>query len=221
MWNSKDWSYTFTQEWPVPGHWRHQVSYTLVGSHAGAMTGSGGGFGDSVVNYRYQLLGDGDSRIAFSPRLSFSVPTGDVTRGRGAGAPGLQINLPLSVALHRRFVTHVNAGSTLVRGAQDADGCHANTAGYSFGQSLVYLAHPRFNVLLEVVHSRYQSVVDEHRTSWSGTTYVSPGVRWAYNFANGLQIVPGVAVPLGVGASKGETGLFLYLSLEHPFAKAR
>ena len=35
MWNSKDWNYTFTQEWPAPGNWRHQLSYTLAGMHAG------------------------------------------------------------------------------------------------------------------------------------------------------------------------------------------
>ena len=29
--DSKDWNYTFTQEWPVPGDERHQLSYTLVG----------------------------------------------------------------------------------------------------------------------------------------------------------------------------------------------
>src|SRR4249920_3324386 len=36
MWNSKDWSYSFTQEWPGLRNWRHQFSYTFVGMHAGA-----------------------------------------------------------------------------------------------------------------------------------------------------------------------------------------
>jgi hypothetical protein len=48
---------------------------------------------------------------------------------------------------------------------------------------------------------------------------LSPGIRWAYNFKNGLQIVPGVAVPFGVGPSSGEKGVFLYLSFEHPYRK--
>jgi hypothetical protein len=30
FWSSKDWNYSFTQEWPVPGDERHQLSYTLV-----------------------------------------------------------------------------------------------------------------------------------------------------------------------------------------------
>jgi len=48
---------------------------------------------------------------------------------------------------------------------------------------------------------------------------LNPGIRWAYNFKNGLQIVPGIALPFGVGPSKGEKGIFLYLSLEHPYRK--
>jgi hypothetical protein len=33
----------------------------------------------------------------------------------------------------------------------------------------------------------------------------------------GLQIVPGIGVPIGIGTSNGTRQLFLYLSLEHPF----
>ncbi|HZK78257.1 MAG TPA: hypothetical protein VFC35_05065 [Gemmatimonadaceae bacterium] len=46
---------------------------------------------------------------------------------------------------------------------------------------------------------------------------ISPGVRAAFNFASGLQIVPGIAFPIGVGPSSGERGAFIYLSFEHPF----
>lgn len=45
--------------------------------------------------------------------------------------------------------------------------------------------------------------------------YISPGVRWAYNFRNGLQIVPGGGVPLGVGPTSGQMGVIVYLSFEH------
>jgi hypothetical protein len=41
-------------------------------------------------------------------------------------------------------------------------------------------------------------------------------VRWAHNFTNGLQIVPGVSVPMGAGPSAGERGVIFYLSFEHP-----
>ena len=221
MWNSRDWSYTFTQEWPEPHNWRHQFSYTLMGAHSGGFAGSGMGWGDTVLNYRYQLAGDGDTRFAFAPRFSVLLPTGDITRGRGSGAAGIQTNLPASIALHRRVVSHWNAGATLVPHAQNAGHERAATVGYTLGQSLVVLLNPRVNLLLETADSRFQYVEGAGRTAWSRTTYVSPGVRWAYNFKSGLQIVPGVAVPVGIGASAGERGLFLYLSFEHPYRAAR
>jgi hypothetical protein len=48
---------------------------------------------------------------------------------------------------------------------------------------------------------------------------MSPGARWAFNFTNGLQIVPGVAMPVGIGPGAGEKGVFVYLSFEHPFVR--
>lgn len=217
LWNSKDWSYTFTQEWPVPRNWRHQLSYTLAGMHSGAYPGSGAGVGDVLLNYRYQLLGDGESRVAFSPRLSVLLPAGNVVAGRGFGAAGIQTNLPWSVVLHKRLVTHWNAGATFIPHAQDDDHCRASAVGYTLAQSFVFVASPRVNFLVETADNRFQSVVGAGRTEWLRTTYVSPGIRWAYNLRSGMQIVPGVAMPIGVGASAGERGLFLYLSFEHPF----
>ena len=217
--DSKDWNYTFTQEWPAPGNERHQLSYTLVALHAGAFPGSGVGIGDVFLNYRYQLVGSGETRVAFSPRLSLVFPTGDSTVGRGSGGFGLQTNLPLSVVLGRKLVSHWNAGATFFPHAQDASGDRAATAGYNFGQSFIWLTNARFNVMLETVFARSQTVVSSDHTEWTSSLFLSPGVRWAYNFKNGLQIVPGIGVPLGVGPSAGEKGVLLYLSFEHPFRK--
>ncbi|MCU1232179.1 MAG: hypothetical protein JWP63_146 [Candidatus Solibacter sp.] len=219
LWNSKDWSYSFTQEWPLPGNWRHQFSYTLVGMHAGGYSGTGVGLGDAAFHYRYQLIGDGDSRFAFAPRMSLQVPLGSVEAGRGAGAVGVQTNLPFSVVLHRRLVAHWNGGSTWIPHAQDALGHRASSVGYSVGQGLVYLASPRVNLMLEMAAINFQTVTGDGGTEWSRVRYVSPGVRWAYNLKNGLQIVPGAAMPIGFAGSSGERGVFLYLSLEHPFGK--
>src|SRR5882672_12210441 len=79
FWDSKDWVYTFTQEWPVPGDERHQFSYTLALQHAGAFPGSGAGIGDVLLNYRYQLVGNGDTKLACSPRATLMFPTGEST----------------------------------------------------------------------------------------------------------------------------------------------
>ena len=219
FWNSKDWNYTFTQEWPVPGNERHQLSYTLVALHSEALPGSGVGIGDVFLNYRYQMVGSGDTRVAFSPRISLILPTGDSTQGRGIGSFGLQTSLPLSVVLSKRVVSHWNVGATFFPHAQDVSGDRAAAAGYNVGQSFIWLTRTRFNVMLETVFASSQTVVASDRTQWTNSLFLSPGIRWSYNFKNGLQIVPGIGVPLGVGPSSGEKAVFLYLSFEHPFRK--
>ena len=219
LWTRKDWAYTFTQEWPVPGDERHQVSYTLTFQHAGGLPGSGAGIGDVLLNYRYQLVGDSNSRVAFAPRLSLICPTGDASLGRSAGSVGLQTSLPMSVVVNRKLVTHWNLGATFLPNAQNTSGGRAFSAAYNLGQSIIWLARPRFNVMLETVFANSQSVVARDKTAWSRSLFLSPGIRWSYNFKNGLQIVPGVGVPMGVGPSYGEKGVFLYLSFEHPFRK--
>lgn len=221
MWDSHDWVYTFTQEWPVPGDARHQLSYTLAVQHAGDFTGSGAGISDVVLNYRYQLVGDGNARAAMAPRVSLLFPTGDVRRGRGEGGLGVQTEIPLSFVVVPKLVTHWNAGATFIPHAQDAIGDRAWSAGYNLGQSFIWLVHPRFNLMLETVFSSSEDVVAPDKTEWSRSLLLNPGFRWAYNFKNGLQIVPGIAVPIGIGPSAGEKGLFLYLSFEHPFRKLK
>jgi Putative MetA-pathway of phenol degradation len=219
LWNSKDWVYSFTQEWPVPGDARHQLSYTLQLQHAGAVPGSGTGIGDVLLNYRYQLVGNGQARLAVAPRLSVLFPTGDRREGRGFGGVGLQAEVPVSFLVTPKLATHWNAGATVIPNAKDAGQEQARSLGYNLGQSFIYLWKPRINLMLETVFSSSQAVVGHNRTEWSRQLLFNPGVRWAYNFKNGLQIVPGVGVPIGAGPSAGEKGVFLYLSFEHPFRK--
>ena len=211
-----DWAYSFTQEWPVPGI-RHQLSYTLNVLRPGAFSERNPGFGDIVLNYRYQLLGNGQARVAAAPRFSLIVPTGDSTVAHGNGATGYQTNIPMSVVLNRHFVTHWNAGTTFVPHARNSDGHRASIVSYNLGQSVIWQTTPRFNVMLETYFVRGQGIVAPGKTEWSSTLLLNPGIRWAYNFNNGLQIVPGIAMPIGVGPSAGQKGVFLYLSFEHPF----
>src|SRR4051794_3624833 len=108
-----DWLYTFTQEWPVPHNARHQLSYTLAVLRPGQV-GRGAGLGDTLLNYRYQLLGNGESKVAFAPRLSLIFATGDSRLARSFGGTGIQTSLPLSVVVNKKLVTHWNAGATFV-----------------------------------------------------------------------------------------------------------
>ena len=50
--------------------------------------------GGTRLNYRYQALGTGDTRVAFAPRLSLLLPTGNAVMGREFGGAGIQTNLP-------------------------------------------------------------------------------------------------------------------------------
>ena len=216
LWPSGDWIYTFTEEFPVRGQ-RHQLSYTLPVMNSGGTPGLTAGIGDLALNYRLQMVGSGTTRIAFAPRFTLIAPTGSVRMARGMGGYGFQTNLPLSVVLSKHFVTHWNAGATIIPRAKDALGAKARVTGFNLGQSVIWQVHPRFNVLLETLWTRTERVVGPNNTQHDDALFVSPGVRWAYNFENGLQIVPGIAMPIGAGPSVGDKGVLLYLSFEHPW----
>jgi Putative MetA-pathway of phenol degradation len=217
--NSRDWVYTQTDEWPVRTY-KHQVSVTLAATHAGSFAGSGAGWGDMAFNYRYQLVGSGETRVAVAPRLSALLPTGDHKFGRGSGGVGWQTNLPLSIQHSAHWVTHWNAGATWIPHALDQQRESATTTAVNLGQSIVWLARPRLNFLLETLWTSSEQVVGPRKAERSQDLYVSPGVRWAYNLSRGLQIVPGVAAPIGIGPCAGEKGVIFYLSFEHPFGLA-
>ena len=212
-----DWEYTFTQEWPLRGM-RHQLSYTLPLAHAGGETG----LGDVMVHYRQQWAGVGGGPLAITPRLSAVLPTGSVEKGMGVGGFGIEGALPVSVELVRgQLVAHTNAGVTYVPRAQDAVGNREATTSVFLAQSAVWLVRPMFNVLVEAVWTRDEFVAGANQTETAESAVISPGVRFGLNLPGELQVVPGIAVPIGVGPSSGERALFLYLSLEHPFTKRR
>ncbi len=206
------WAYTFTQEWPAPSV-KHQLSYTVPVLRS---RGSGTGVGDIALNYRFQALGVDEEPLWFAPRLSVYLPTGNEKKGYGAGGPSLEVMLPVSYALTSVFVTHWNAGATLTR-ANSGTGVRGTTRGLKAGASGIWLVAPNFNLMLESVVARTESL-DENGRRESATSYlISPGMRGALNFASGLQVVPGIAFPIGVGASRGQRDVFLYLSFEHSF----
>lgn len=207
------WSYTFTQEWPVRGQ-RSQFSYTIPVARVGDDMKETG-IGDVALNYRYQLVLNGP--VAMSPRFSLLLPSGDVDKGLGADAVGYQVNIPLSVEIGDKMVTHWNGGFTATPNAKAPDRTTADTLGYNLGGSAIFLAHPNFNVMMEAAYFSNESVIAASRTERDVTFLLNPGVRFAINFKSGLQIVPGIAVPFGIGPSWGDRGIFVYLSLEHPF----
>ena len=211
---TRAWAYSFTQEWPLFSK-QHQFSYVVPVVSGGP--GSGTGVGDVALNYRYQLVDGNPAGIHIAPRFSVLLATGDARQGRGAGGTGLQVNLPMSIEHSPRFVTHWNAGATLTPSAKNAVGDEATTRSVNLGGSIIWLARSTLNGMLEVVWARNEEVTGPGQRAPFRVFYVSPGVRGAINFASGLQIVPGIAVPIGVGPSSGDRQIFLYLSFEHPF----
>jgi hypothetical protein len=155
---------TFTNEFPMGGQ-KHQFSYTLSGLRVDGSSE----FGAALINYRYQLAGDGTAQLAISPRASLIVPSDDDLDW------GYELNVPVSYALNDRMVTHWNAGVT-----------SADNTVYFAGASVIAAVREKFHLMLE---TRWTDDVERF--------VVSPGVRWAWDLKNGFQIVPGIAVPIG------------------------
>ncbi len=207
---SKEWLYTFTHEMPFPNQ-THQLSYTVPLARV-----SGNefytGVADVALNYRYQMVND--EQWAVSPRLSLILPTGDYKKGLGQGALGYQVNLPVSWVMSDKWVSHWNAGGTYTPEAREATGIRADLSGYNYGGSIIYLQSENFNYMVEVVKSGAQSLASNGSKTWDTASFINPGFRAAINHASGWQTVYGVGFPIGIGPSKGDNGVLVYLSFE-------
>lgn len=208
--HDKTWLYTFTEEWPAPGQ-KHQISTTVP-----VMKIGNAGLGDIALNYRYQAVFT--DRAAFSPRASLILPSGDYKKGLGNGVVGYQCNLPFSFIVSQKLVTHYNLGTTYTPNAKVTENSTANLTNINYGASAIVLLSETFNFMFEVAgNTTYVKASSGTETTHS--LFINPGFRYAINCKSGLQIVPGVAFPIGLGSSKGEYGIFAYLSFEHPLWK--
>jgi hypothetical protein len=206
------WEYGFTQEWPVGGQ-RHQLSVTVPVINADDATG----VGDVAINYRYQLAFDDATGNALAPRLSVVLPTGDADQGRGTSSLGLQLNLPASWGLHRTLVTHWNLGGAWTPSARAVSGGRVATRDLTAAASVIWLVRRALNLMLEAAWAREELAVGADARVAEESAWLSPGVRAAIDVPGGLQIVPGVAFPIGIGPSDGERRVLVYLSFEHGF----
>lgn len=198
---------SFTQEWPAFGQ-MHQLSFTLPYLFEWSKSHNTKGIGDLLFNYRYQLMNEND--LAVAPRISIILPTGDVNKGYGNGVIGTQFNLAISKRFSNEFVTHYNAGCTILPNVQFTTS-KATITEYLVGASGIYLANKYFNVMVEVLYTSSGSTFGR-----TNELVVSPGMRWAIDIGD-LQIVPGLAFPFYFNSGREENGFFLYLSFEHPY----
>jgi hypothetical protein len=184
------WDASFTQEWPAPGM-AHQFSYTLPFARSGDATA---GFGDVLLNYRYQLREETKSGPAISPRLSLILPTGRADDGLGNDVVGLQVNLPASKQFGD-FYVHANAGFTWLPDVQRTP--HIAGSG-------IWRVAPMLNLMVEAVVEFDQSAT------------LSPGFRRGWNIGD-HQIVVGAAVPVTRENGMVTAAILAYFSYELPF----
>jgi hypothetical protein len=183
------WNANYTQEWPAPTM-KNQLSYSITV----ASTGTANGFGDSLINYRYQLREETAGGPAISPRLSVVLPTGREADGLGGGTVGLDMNLPISKQFGNLYV-HANAGYTWLPDVQRT----TRVAG-----SGIWRLTSMLNLMLEAVVAFDESVT------------VSPGFRRGWNLGE-KQIVIGAAVPITRADGRATAALLTYFSYELPF----
>ena len=210
-------SASFTQEWPVPGQ-KHQLSYTLLLVDVDQKSG----FGDMLINYRYQLMEEGPGRPACSPRASLILPTGNSDDGFGDGSVGVQVNVPFSKQTGDWY-WHWNVGLTWLERARatfhDGDLVIVRRDGLAspfFAGSAIYRLRPMVHLMLESVATSDQTI-EVNGTSRQGTFTLSPGVRGGWDIGD-KQVVLGLAVPI-TWAIGTDAGLFVYASYELPFRK--
>jgi len=206
------WNLSFTQEWPVFSQ-THQFSYTIPYSFIRVGGRSVNGVGDVLLNYRFQAYLNETNLMAFAPRASLVLPTGNRFRALGDNTWGAQFNLPFSTARGDDWFVHLNAGLTYLPAAASAQ--RRDLLSYEFGASAIYAMTRDFNVMLEWVGYWNQFGEAGRPLDREFVSLISPGVRRAFNFSNGSQLVLGVAAPIGLTGPSPDAGVFLYFSFEH------
>jgi DtxR family Mn-dependent transcriptional regulator len=213
-----EWFAAFTQEWPIASQ-RHQFSFVLpFASLDGAS-----GIGDVLLNYRYQFWTEEAGRPAFSPRVSFILPTGDNRRGFGDGSVGLQVNLPFSKQRDDLYF-HWNAGFTLLPGVpsdrfppliavSDVTLFTPAIAG-----SAIWRVRPMLNLMVESALNWPEELIAPGLTNRFTAFILSPGARGGWNVGE-HQMILGAAVPITWTAGTANAGVFFYLSYELPFRR--
>lgn len=208
------WTVAYTDEWPVISQ-AHQFSYTVPYAWLDDSDGGADGFGDVMLNYRYQALFESDATPAFAPRVSLILPTGDEKRGLGDGSTGYQINLPVSKIVTDRITLHGNAGLTSYF---DIDG--HQPVSFHAGGSIIYAATRDFNLMVEALHTWDETVDDAGALERDRAVTLSPGIRTAVNMPEG-QLVLGIAAPIEFSGGDRDYGVFFYGSFEHSFLAAQ
>jgi hypothetical protein len=217
----RGWGFIFVQEWPILSQ-DHQFSYVIPSYHVVENGDRQHGVGDILLNYRYQLLEEGDIKPALAPRFSLITPTGSRKRGTGNGVVGYDWNLPVSKKVTEDFAVHANFGLQYlpkVRAPLATGGLSRKHSllSYDVGASVNYAILPRLHLMLEWRGESEEDIEDDGKPQRAFKPVLSPGFRTAIVNQSNLQIVTGAAVPIGLNRKADNYGVFLYFSVEHNF----
>jgi len=187
-------AFELTQEWALrlrsgqaASSPKHQLGYTVP-----VYSDDRAGLGDATLNYRYQLLGGTESRVAIAPRVSLILPTRSARFGERSS--GLQVSLPLSASITSKLSTHTNIGGTWYRDRGERE--------INLGQSIALDVNDHLALAVEAAYTRCGG--GDH------LFVVRPGVQFSIDGPRGLGIAPGIAFPTS-------GGVLVYVALEHPF----
>lgn len=198
----------FTNEFPISSQ-THQFSYVLPYSVLRNDGQKVRGIGDVLLNYRYQALFESAVTPAFAPRFSFVLPTGNFRKGAGNGSFGVQGSLPFSKVVSDRVTLHANVGATSLF---HVSGRSPTT--FNIGDSAVYAITRDFNVLLEAVGERIETVNAVRGIDRQYGLTILPGARYAFNLPD-TQVVLDLGAPITFLRDKQTSyGAIVYLSIE-------
>ena len=204
----------FTQEWPI-GSQTHQFSYTIPYSFVNSNSDSANALDEVFLNYRVQILNETAQQPAVAPRFSLVLPTGDRRVSFGNDALGFQTNLPVSKIVSDRWTLHGNLGATVLPDVQGH-----TLVDYNLGGSAIYAVSRDLNLMLESVSYFTEQPNGRGATRRETAVILSPGVRYAWNFKSGTQVVAGLGAPIGLTSDTPDFGVFLYFSVEHFFVRS-
>ena len=210
--DDRTFDFVLTQEWPLFSQ-KHQFSYAVPYKYAKSGGQSEDGLGDILLNYRYQAYFDEGTLAAFAPRFSLVLPTGDSGKVFGDDTVGFQWNLPVSTAIGDRWFVHGNAGLTYLPDARSA--FKRDLVHFNLGASTIYAPSRNLHLMLEWVGFWNEGVDSFGLLNREFESVILPGIRRAFNYDNGSQLVLGLGVPVGLTRSAPDIGVFLYLSFEH------
>ncbi|MBI3797761.1 MAG: transporter [Deltaproteobacteria bacterium] len=224
--HQRGWNLNFTQEWPIFSE-RHQFSYSIPFSFIREGGVPQDGVGDILLNYRLQVLKESQRVPAFAPRFSLILPTGSRNKGTGNGVVGYQWNLPFSKVLAPRLAMHVNLGLTYLPGVRvpiepEPPSFHGLSAAhsllsYNLGASAIVALFPRLHLMLEWIGTFEQNLNEQGKREHDFNVVISPGMRAAVVNRDELQVVLGIAAPVGLTRPAQDHAVFLYFSVEHNF----